>query len=251
MSKIGLVVNTISKNQDVWEMFFSQMKKHAPDTLFDKKYIFVDEGTPDPAPDYETYYYSTQDVYQQQFVSCIEKVTQEYCIYISEDYILYDDIQDAAIERYLKVLEDDRALSFIRFMRGGIADLNFPLYRDHADLHRLHHSFPYFYTNQAALWRTADLAKIHKAGPALHIGNEDWENSFEYQATATCRALDIQGLYCYWGEPKRGLYHYDSIVFPHISTALVKGQWNMSEYPSLLRPLLESYDINITDRGAV
>lgn len=249
--KIALIVNTISKNKDVWEMFFSQMKKHAPDTLFDKKYIFVDEGAPNPAPDYETCHYSTQDVYQQQFAACIEKVTQEYCVYISEDYILYDDVREDLVENYKKVLDQNPYLSFIRFMRGGVVDVNSPRFFGHEDLYQMHHSFPYFYTNQAALWRTRDLEKIHKKGPALHIGNEDWQNSFEYQATETCKLLDIQGLYSYHGEPKRGQYHYDSIVFPHISTALVKGKWNMSEYPAALGTLIKEYDILTEERGTV
>ena len=50
--------------------------------------------------------------------------------------------------------------------------------------------------------------------------------------------------YCYHGEPKRGIYHYDTIVFPHICTALVKGQWNIAEYTIELSPLLKEYNID-------
>ena len=63
--------------------------------------------------------------------------------------------------------------------------------------------------------------------------------------------MNMQGLFCYYGEDKRGLYHYDSKVFPHISTALVKGRWNMSEYPQEMTELIKEYKINIMNRGWV
>ena len=93
------------------------------------------------------------------------------------------------------------------------------------------------------------MKKIHELGPNLHIANKDWQNSFEFQASKTCRELGIQGLFCYYGENKRGMYHYDSSVFPHISTALVKGRLNMTEYPSEMSKLIKKYKIDITKRG--
>ena len=188
--------------------------------------------------------------YRDQFLSGIKHVKEEYCIYISEDYILYDNVQENTINEYNKVLDDNPHLSFIRFIKGGIANLSFPKYAGRKDLFELHHSIPYFYTNQAALWRTRDLEKIHQHGPNLHIANMDYENSFEWRATQTCQELDIKGLFCYHGEKKRGMYHYDSNVFPHIATALVKGKWNISEYQEELLPLVKKYRINIKDRGA-
>ena len=196
-------------------------------------------------------YYDTAKKYRDQFLSGIQHVKEEFCIYISEDYILYENIRSDLIQNYRTVLEENRNLSFVRFMKGGLGDMDFPSYHHYPKLHQMHHSFPYFYTNQAAIWRTRDLEKIHMHGPNLHIANKDWENSFEYQATKTCQELDIQGTYCYHGEPKRGAYHYDSIVFPHLSTALVKGKWNLSEYPSRMKALLEQYNINMNQRGHI
>tara|TARA_R110000824_G_scaffold40131_1_gene120593 strand:- start:2 stop:757 length:756 start_codon:yes stop_codon:yes gene_type:complete len=249
MSNIALVVNTISKNKDVWGMFFDQISEHVPSSLFTKKYIFVDPLAKDLPEEYEVLYYDTNKKYRDQFLSCIERVEEEYCIYISEDYILYDDVQTDLIEKYKNLLEKNGHLSFIRFVKGGVVDKGFPRFRNFEDLFEMHHSVPYFYTNQAAIWRTRDLEKIHRHGPNLHIANLDYENSFEYQATKTCQELDIQGLFCYHGESKRGMYHYDCDVFPHISTALVKGKWNISEYKDELMPLIEKYNIDIHTRG--
>ena len=134
-------------------------------------------------------------------------------------------------------------------MRGGVYDGPFERFSE--NLCYVPQNKEYFYTNQAALWKTEDLKRIHNLGPNLHIANKDWQNSFEYQATKICNELNIQGLFCYYGENKRGLYHYDSSVFPHISTALVKGKWNMSEYPLEMGKLVKQYGIDLMKRGWV
>ncbi len=61
----------------------------------------------------------------------------------------------------------------------------------------------------------------------------------------------MNGVFYYNGEPKRGMYHYDSEIFPHVSTALVKGKWNMSEYESELGLLMSKYKVDLSIRGAV
>tara|TARA_R110002074_G_scaffold160767_3_gene318305 strand:- start:8308 stop:9009 length:702 start_codon:yes stop_codon:yes gene_type:complete len=231
-------------------MFFGQLKEYIDPALFYKKYLFVDAVEEGIIPeDFEVVTYNQDKLYREQFVSCISAVEEEYCVYISEDYILYDSVRTDLILQYADTLNENLNLSFIRFMKGGVVDRDFPLYSNYPNLHQMHHSLPYFYTNQAALWRTRDLEKIHVHGPNLHIANKDWENSFEYRATKTCQELDIQGAYCYHGEPKRGLYHYDTVVFPHISTALVKGKWNISDYPDKMKTLIKKYDINTDIRG--
>lgn len=247
MDNVALVINTVAKNSDIWPMFFAQLEKHFGRSI--KKYVFVDAGAPELPPDVEVLFYDPAVKYQEQFASCIPSVKEEYCVYISEDYILYEDVRTDLITEFKEILEANPELSFIRFMKGGIADFGFPLFKNYENLFELSNRVTYFYTNQAALWRTRDLEKIHVHGPNLHIANEDWENSFEYRATVTCQELNIRGVYSYYGEAKRGLYHYDSIVFPHISTALVKGKWNLSEYVEELHPLLIKYDIDPSLRG--
>jgi len=251
MEDLALIINTVDKNKDVWPIFFSQIEKHIPKDLFKTKYVFVNHTEEKLPDDYTPLYFEKDELYRQQFVSCIKDVPEKHCVYISEDYVLYSDVRGDLIRQYQTVLDENPDLSFVRFMKGGIVNLNYPPFGSYPHLFQLHHSIPYFYTNQAAVWKTRDLEKIHVQGPNLHIANEDWQNSFEFQATETCRALDIRGVFCYHGEKKRGLYHYDCIVFPHVSTALVKGKWNISEYPEELPPLLEEHQIDVNQRGCV
>ena len=47
------------------------------------------------------------------------------------------------------------------------------------------------------------------------------------------------------------MFHYDSSVYPYVATAIVKGKWNMSQYPKQLEEILRENKINVNDRGAV
>ena len=47
----------------------------------------------------------------------------------------------------------------------------------------------------------------------------------------------------------RGGNHYDSNVYPYIATALVRGKWNINEYPNELGNILKNYNIEINKRG--
>ena len=74
MSKIALVVNTISSNKDIWDMFFDQIDRHISDSFFSSKYIFVDDSG-DPLPDgYKVINYDTTKKYRDQFLSGIKHV---------------------------------------------------------------------------------------------------------------------------------------------------------------------------------
>lgn len=248
MNDICLIVNTISKNSDIWDAFFDRIELHFEDNFFDKKYVFLDDDLKKIPKDYEIIKYEKNNVYREQFSSCIKDVKQKYCIYISEDYILYNDVDTKKILNFKTILENNN-FSFIRFSRGGVYDGPFEKFGD--NLFFVPIDKDYFYTNQAALWKTSDLRLVHEKGPNLHIANKDWQNSFEFQATKTCRELKMKGLFCFYGEKKRGLYHYDSSIFPHISTALVKGKWNMSEYPKEMAKIIKQYSIDLMKRGWV
>jgi hypothetical protein len=242
MKNLCLVINTFSEYADVWPMFFDSLDEHLPSL---KRYVFVDEGKPNKNS--TTIHYDKTNLFRTQFLDCIRQVPEEYCIFISEDYILYDDARMDLIEKYKNVLDENEKLTFIRLVRG--IDFKEPKYKNQDDLYVLNNLYPYFYSQGAAIWRTRDLEKIFLHSEEAHIANKDYENSFEWRATKVCQMLDIHGLFCYNGEPKRGIYHYDSVVFPHIATALVKGKWNLSEYQDSLGPLLQKYNIDINVRG--
>lgn len=243
---ICLIVNTHSSCKDLWKIFFDRIEEYFCDI---KTYVFSDSFD-ENIPEYcDKILYNKDDVYADQFYSCIKGVSEKYCIYVSEDYILYDKVNVEKINYFLSILKKENEISFIRFMKGGIEEYDYKEYKD--NLFYLPLDKEYFYNNQAALWKTCDLKDIHENGPKLHIANLDWQNSFEYKATEYCRKKSMNGLFYFNGEKKRGIYHYDCSVFPYIATALVKGKWNVGEYSNELFEIFRNYEINPYSRGIV
>ena len=244
IKNLCLVVNTTTKNRDLWDIFFDSLDKYFSIV---KTYVVVDKTDYKFPHNCQILNYNNEDKFRTQFLSCIGDVKEEYCIFISEDYILYDIPNNELLKEYADILDKHRYLSFIRLLRG--MSFGEPNFDGHNDLYELSNVFPYFYSQSATLWRTKHLEAIFFNGPDLHIGGTEENKQFEIAANEVCQQLNMKGLYCYHGEPKRGIYHYDSIVFPHIATAIVKGKWNLSEYREELIPLLEKYNIDISIRG--
>jgi len=241
--KLSLVINTTTKVKDLWPMFFGQIDKYISKDFFSNKYVFTDASNSDIPDDYKVLLYNKDDEYTDQFLDCINRVPEEYCVYISEDYILYDKVNENLIKKYQEILHEDNSLDFIKLLKGGVTSNFYGNYKQFDDLFFLSYQDPYFYTNQPTIWRTKKLKSIHYNSPTLDIAK------FEYNATEVCKKLDIKGVHCYHQEAKRGEFHYDTIVFPYISTALVKGKWNYSEYPKELEEMFSTYKVDRFIRG--
>jgi len=48
---------------------------------------------------------------------------------------------------------------------------------------------------------------------------------------------------------KRGIYHWDSGIYPYIATAVVKGKWDYECYSKELSKLMDKYKIDPNIRG--
>ena len=61
--------------------------------------------------------------------------------------------------------------------------------------------------------------------------------------------MGIKGLFHYDNEPKRGMHHYDSSVYPYVATAIVKGKWSIDVYGDMLEKVLLENNIDVSERG--
>jgi len=240
----AIVVNTHSSSRDVLDLFLIQLEKYYPNN---KLYIFTDNSDGLDSK-YTPIIYNSNDMFRTQYLQCIEEVSEKFILYLNEDYILYDNVNVDKINDYLSILEENPEFSFIRLARGP----NFTNDKFNNELYFLTHKQPHFYSQTAAIWRTDSIKKIHEIGPDLHIGAGGAQHGhFEVAGNDLCRELNMIGLSYYSGEAKRGMYHYDTDVFPYIATAIIKGKWNKSEYPKELLPLLDEYNIDIKKRGYI
>jgi len=231
---VVLIIDTNSNYSDVWNPCFGRLEKYASGI---KKYAFTDTSKGIPT-DITPVIYDNSESYRNQFLSCIKQIKEKYIIYTSEDYILYDYVQQLKIEEISHIL-DDTEYSFCKFIKGPEKTNHYK-----ENLYIIDPADSNFFAQQASLWNTRDFQKVFEAAPS-----ENTRMQHEPMGSSLCRLLNIKGLQHYAGTAKRGLYHYDSTIFPYIATAVVKGRWNMSGYLEEMKAIFTEYKINYAIRG--
>lgn len=231
---IALVIDTNSNYSDVWAPCFGRLDQYASGI---KKYVFTDtkEGIPS---DMTPVIYDNDETYRNQFLSCIEQIEEKYIIYTSEDYLLYDYVKQDLIENLTEIL-DETDYNFCKLIKGPEKVQEYK-----TNLFIIDSKDKNFFAQQASLWTTRDFEKVFSTAPSTNGRMEH-----EPQGSSICRSLGFKGLQYYSGSPKRGSAHYDSEIYPYIATAVVKGQWNLSEYPAEMAEIIKEFKIDCRTRG--
>jgi len=249
MNSPALVINSHSSNSDCLAIFFSQLEKHVDVGFFSNIYLLVDAC--ENIPQYATCIkYDPEKCFTDQMIGCLSQVTEKYLLYSNEDYLFYGNSKPEVLSELIEIIEEGN-LSYTRFVYTDIEKLP-PFHNiEEGTLLYISSFASNCYSQTLSLWKTEDLLEIHEKGPKASIGERgNLEGHFEILARDTVKDLNIQGLVVFGDDPKRGLYHYDSSIFPHIASALVRGRWNVSEYPELEKILAENR-IDTTIRGVV
>jgi hypothetical protein len=95
---------------------------------------------------------------------------------------------------------------------------------------------------QPTLWRRESLEAILRGTGDQSI----WD--LEVHGQRSFRKLGMRGYQPATTGPRRGKHHGESKIYPYIATAIVKGKWNISEYPELSH-LIAAYGIDRQKRG--
>jgi hypothetical protein len=219
-------------------MHFGQMSIHAPRV---KSYSFSDKQSEEfwNFKDHNLVCYEDGDPYWKQYTECLDSVAENYVIYLQEDFILYSDIDYEKIEKYVTFLERSE-FDYVRLIRCGY---NTPLDQPLGDnLYAVNMSSSDAFSMQATLWKKSRLRDLY-----LHVKSQKWLESESWNEGA--RSLGIRGAFTYHGEKKIGAFHYDSIVYPYVCTAINRGKWNIDQYPEVMRNMFQSYSIDPKIRG--
>lgn len=227
---------TNSNTSDVWDMFYEQNKKYCSFPLYllsdmphaDKKYNNI-------------YLYQNDQPYWTAWVQTLEDIGCEYFIYLQEDFILYNNVNEDKLHKYTEFLKKNKQYSFVRLLKSGTLNSN-PT--SNKTLYEIESNNQNIFAMQPTIWRTEDFIKLYREVKA----NQWYENELYIQK---CIQLEIKGTYHYDNELKRGQAHFDSNVYPYIATALVRGKWNTSEYDNELENLFSIYNINKNIRGII
>lgn len=240
LSEVAFVVFSHSSCEDIWEAYFGELEKYLPD-VFENKYLFVDDKAVlnNVPEDFKVIFYQEEMAYSDRMLFCLEQLKEEVCLFQHEDMILYNDVDSEKLEQYLNILVDDE-LDAIKLLKGG--DFSDIPYRYTETLFRAEN---WYFAVQPSLWKIETLKEIFESFKGTNI----WD--LESKVQDFCKEKEYKVLYSYCGEEKRGSLHWDSDVFPYISTAICKGKWNTLEYPQELHDLFLEYGIDRMKRGFV
>jgi hypothetical protein len=225
---VPIIVYTHTDMRDIWPMFFGQLKKYIGDT---KVYVAVNEDDTQLS-DYIRIIYDDSNQYTQRWKEILEKVEEETFIFLHEDMILFDKVDFQLLEKYIRYVEDGLVESIKLILAGdGFNEW---------DVDKT------LVTNQYAKFSIQPTITTKKVFEEL-VNNLPPMNIWEFEGAIVSVGRDF--MVRLGDEKKRGLYHYDSLVFPYIATAINKGKWNLNEYVDELNPMFEEYNINPFERG--
>jgi hypothetical protein len=194
---------------------------------------------PDEFTNHKWLKYDDSEPYYLQYLKCLEDVEEDYVIYAQEDFFLYGDVTIDSLQKYVQFLKSSD-YSFVRLIRAGYET---PLSRQVGDdLYEVNTNSADAFSMQITLWKKSDIQKLYK-----HVKSEKWLEAPHWNKG--CQDTNTTGVFAYNQEPKRGKFHYDSLVFPYVCTGIVKGLWNTNEYPIIMNNLLDKYKIDSSIRG--
>jgi hypothetical protein len=229
---INQIVYTNLNCSDLWEMFIKQNEKYCKMPLY-----FISDKLP------ENYHndflkYSNDEPYYKVWTQAAKKFGKDYFIYLQEDFILYEDVNQAKIDEYVEFLKFNPKYSFVRLLKSGNL-LNRKL---SSTLYEIESTNTNIFSMQPTIWRASDYITLMNL-----TKNFKWLENDSYRNTMI--NLNMMGAYHYDGEERGGQMHFNSNVYPYIATALVSGKWNMSEYSLQLNKLFTEYNIDMNKRG--
>ena len=238
---LAVIMYSHSSYSDAWQMFMGQFDKYFPKEV--KRYVFVDDDKGIVGENWTTVLYKDSDSYNERFSHCLKSVSEDYCILNHEDMPLYSEPNFGELKRCLNILESEQKLHYIRLIKGGeFRDIP---YNSVPNLFSIPHDSQSIFAIQPTLWKTEKLKVVYQETKVDNI------RQFEPQSQNTCRQNSIYGAYYFDSEPKRGLYHHDSSIYPYVATAIVKGRWNLAEYYFEITELAKEYNIDLKERGTL
>jgi hypothetical protein len=225
---VPIIVYTHTDMKDIWPMFFGQLKKYIGDT---KVYVAVNKDDTQIS-DYIRIIYDDSKVYTERWKDILEQIEEETFMFMHEDMILFDKLNFQMLEKYISYI-NDKMLDSIKLILAGDVFEQWPI-----DTTLVSNQYSKFSIQPTITRKNIFKEKVNGVS-ALNI----WQ--FEEAITTTGRDFMVR----VGGERKRGLYHYDSLIFPYVATAINKGKWNLNEYMDVLNPMFEEYNINPFERG--
>ena len=219
---VSLIFYSHSSYSDLWEIFTSSVEEFCGIEF--KEYLFLTDSGEIQAK-YKRSLYKNEEEYSKRVLSALNEIDTEFVIVHHEDMFFHAPVDTEKFLTSVNTLKEHEDISFIKYLKAGSpSDINrLSRYRDERDFYLIKSDFDYVFTVQPNLWRVGDLKKLLQ-----EFDLNGWK--LETDTRGYCRSNNTQGLCYFTGEEgKRGMFHWDSIVYPTVN-AISKGKWITSEY---------------------
>jgi hypothetical protein len=230
MLKLPVIIYTHSSYRDVLIPCLDRLNKYCPT---DGNIYVCSEKTLGLSAGYVNLLYDDSACYTQRIRQCLSKISDPMLLFLHEDMILYAPANEYILGRHIDFLMLSPEHSYIRLFRTVNT-----LSKQITDTLFLCDNW--YFCVQPSL--------VKKEALNIMVSQDFGIRDFEPGVQEVCLKNNLKGLFSYCGEKKRGEAHYDSDVFPFISTAIVKGKWNLSEYPKEISSISKEYNINLANR---
>lgn len=239
MRDLALLCWSHTSYQDLLPAFAGGIAQYFP--TLRHGYVGLEAPSAFAPPFFKQLINNEEEPYWKRFVYILNQISEDLIIYCQEDFLLYDTVNTAELERVLQWMKDNDC-ACLKLLRSGLDSLSFPLshriYKSSHELAAVH---------QATIWRRDSLIKLMKACTPMHV------RDFEKDQLASRAMADLGMQSCFYFHecsPKRG-GHYDSLIFPYTATAISAGQWNMTEYGKEIKAIAHSYGLALGERGCL
>jgi hypothetical protein len=115
--EVCCVTYTTSKYADIWPMYFNQLTKHKGGI---KSYALSDTGSGSMYPflEHQLIEHDDNTQYWAQYAQALDKIPEDYVIYLQDDFFLYADVNHELLQRALDFLKDSD-YDYVRLIRCG------------------------------------------------------------------------------------------------------------------------------------
>jgi len=181
--------------------------------------------------------YDNNDPFWKQYTDGLAQVPTKYVLTMFEDQILYGDVDEENIQRYVDYMENNENTFFVRLQRSDIHEVKY--IQD--DLIEINPNSHYFYSmiptihNRENLIKCIEDSQIETVFHEMRVGN-----SF--------RKFDVKGVCAYKDQPMAGKNHWWADGVFSVCEVIARGKW-IGLYKDIWGPLCEQYGIDPNVRG--
>lgn len=221
---------------DVWPLMFGQSNKFLKDK---KKYLITNKVGEYEDKDWNFITYNDSDSYQERVFKSLNKVDEDVLIFHHEDMFLLGEPNWVEMNKLVELVNSN-SVDIVKLTKACYVDVM----HESKSKNLFYNPDNLLFAIQPSIISKTKLINIYKHTKGKNI----WE--FEKNSNNLVQFLKYSSFYYHEGhENKRGLFHWDSSIYPYIATAVVKGKWDYESYASELDNLLLEYKIDPNKRG--